>query len=82
MRELRPPKTDEGVHSVSRTPKHDTKRGPLAYGEGHKQRGDGYEFWGSRSGKQHGESPGPFTKKKTHRHERRQGRAQERLDEE
>lgn len=67
---------------MSRTPKHDTKRGPLAYGEGHKQRGNDYEFWTSRGGKPHGEAPGAFSKQQAHRRERRQGRAQERPDDE
>lgn len=33
---------------MSRTAHHDTKRGPLAYGKGHKQRAYGYEFWSRR----------------------------------
>ena len=61
---------------MSRTSKDDKKRGPLAYGKGHKQRAVGYEYWGSRSGKKHGEEPGNVTKRATHRAERRQGKKQ------
>ncbi len=35
------------------------------------QRPPGYEYWTSRGGKRHGEEPGPFTKRETHRYERR-----------
>jgi hypothetical protein len=38
-------------------------------------KGPGYEYWGSRLPK-HGMCPGRYTKKRTHRHERRQGKAQ------
>ncbi len=33
---------------MSRTVKDDKKRGPLAFGKGHKQRAYGYEFWSRR----------------------------------
>lgn len=59
---------------MSRTPKHNKNRGPLAYGKGHKQRGCQYEFWTSRGGKCHGEPPGHWSKRMAHRRERREAK--------
>jgi hypothetical protein len=59
---------------MSRTAKDDKKRGPLAFGKGTKNRAYGYEYWTSRGGKPHGEEPGKFTKKKTHKRERKLGK--------
>jgi hypothetical protein len=56
---------------MSRTIKDDTKRGPLAFGKGHKQRAYGYEFWSRRPGSnRHGGGPGRLAKRLTHRVER------------
>lgn len=65
---------------MARTRKDDKKRGPLAYSKGTKQRACGYEFWGSRSGKRHGEEPGKITKRKTHKRERRLAKKDEKPD--
>ena len=38
-------------------------------------KGPGYEYWGRRTGKgKGGRDPGPFTKRQTHRKERRDGK--------
>ena len=56
---------------MSRTPKDDKKRGPLAYGNGTKQRAYGYEWHHKRLGGKGWDEPGVFTKRATHRWERR-----------
>lgn len=61
---------------MSRTPKDSKVHGPLAYGKGTKQRAYGYEFWGRRSALSGLREPGKYTKKQTHRAERRQGKKQ------
>ena len=62
---------------MSRTPKHNKARGPLAYGKGTKQRAVGYEFWGKRSALSGLREPGKYTKKQTHRAERRAAKKEE-----
>jgi len=59
---------------MSRTAKDDKKRGPLAYGKGHKQRAYGYEFWTPRPGSR---NPGKKNKIRTHRLERRAAKKEE-----
>ncbi len=43
-------------------------------------KGAGYEYWGRRPGNKQGGMPGPITKRKTHRAERRQGKKQTESD--
>lgn len=43
-------------------------------------RPSGYEYWGTRHGKKHGVEPGPFTKKVTHRRERKAGKIEARKE--
>jgi hypothetical protein len=58
---------------MSRTRKDDTKRGPLAFGKGTKNRAYGHEFGSGRGCKSGYQEPGKFTKKKTHKRERKLG---------
>jgi hypothetical protein len=34
----------------------------------------GFEYWGKRPGNKHGATPGPETKRRTHKAERREGK--------
>jgi hypothetical protein len=65
---------------VSRSAKDDKKRGPLAYGKGTKHRAYGYEWNGKRLGGRGWREPGVFTKRETHRWERRAAKLDERED--
>lgn len=56
---------------MSRTHHHSKKHGTPKYGEGHKQRACGYEYWSRRPGNKFGGITGKANKVITHRLERR-----------